>query len=423
MEIGLLILGLAAGAGLGALLVAWRLRDRASQLQNECTRLTTTLEQERKHADEREALLKKSSEEFEGTFKALSADALKSSNEQFLRLAKETLSKEQAEAKGELEKREQAVKNLVEPIAKSLEAVSKQVQEVEKDRKQAQGGLVAQLKTFGDDQEKLRKETAQLVTALRKPHARGQWGEMQLRRVVEMAGMIQHCDFVEQSSVGGIDGIQRPDMLVNLPGGNQIVIDAKTPMDAWLAALDAEDEETRHAEMIRHASHVKTHIGQLSRKAYWNQFKHSPELVVMFIPSEALFYAALEVDSTLILQGIEKKVILATPTTLIALLRTAAFGWRQEALTANAEEISKLGKELYDRMAKLAEHFARVGKSIDKAVEAYNAAVGSFESRVLPAARRFPELGVGGEEIGTLESVDRQTRALRATGGDSEESG
>ena len=427
MEIGLLSLSFAAGAALAAiaaLAVAMRLRGRAAALQNENTRLATTLEQERINGARREALLRDNTDELKGSFKALSADALKSSSEDFLRLAKATLAKEQAEAKGELEKREQAVRNLVEPIAKSLEAVSKQVQEVEKERKEAQGGLITQLQTFAKDQEKLRKETASLVTALRKPQTRGQWGEMQLRRVVEMAGMVQHCDFVEQSSVGSGDGALRPDMIVSLPGGKQVVIDAKTPLEAWLAALDSETDEQRAAEILRHARHVKTHIAQLSQKAYWGQFKTSPEFVVMFLPSEAIFYAALEADPSLIEAGVEQKVLLATPTTLIALLRAVAYGWQQEALAENAEQISKLGKELYERMGKLAEHFSKVGRSIESTVRAYNAAVGSFESRVLPAARRFPELGVGGDEIQIVEPIDQQTRELTsASGAETDESG
>jgi len=392
---------------LAALTLLLRARTRAAGLERE-------LEHGRARAQEREELLKKSAEELRDAFKALSADALKSNREEFLALARRELEKKQIEARGELEKREQAVKSLVEPIGKSLEEVRKQIREVEKERKETTGGLNEQLKRFGQDQEKLRSETRQLVTALRKPSVRGQWGEMQLRRVVEMAGMLDHCDFETQAQTEA-PGQLRPDLVVKLPGGKVVVVDAKTPLDAYLEAIEIEDEKLRGEELSRHARHVRMHIAALSKKAYWEQFETTPEFVVMFLPSESIFYAALEQDPSLIEEGVAQKVILATPTTLIALLRTVAYGWQQESLAENAQRISELGRELYTRLGTLAGHFTSLGKSLDKSVEHFNAAVGSLETRVLTTARKFPELSVGEEgAVSELDSVDRSTRELQS---------
>jgi DNA recombination protein RmuC len=372
------------------------------------------LEQQRERFQEREELLKKSGEELQNAFKALSAEALKSNREDFLALAQRELEKKQIEAKGELEKREQAVKSLVDPINKNLDEVRKQIQEVEKERKETAGGLNEQLKRFSEDQEKLRSETAQLVTALRKPSVRGQWGEMQLKRVVEMAGMLDRCDFQTQAQTDS-PGQLRPDLIVKLPGKKIVVVDAKTPLDAYLDALDIEDETRRKEELVRHARHLRTHISALSKKAYWEQFETTPEFVVMFLPSESIFYAALEQDPSLIEEGVAQKVILATPTTLIALLRTVAYGWQQESLAENAQRISELGRDLYARLGTLSKHFGNLGKSLDKSVEHYNSAVGSLETRVLTAARKFPELSIGEEGgVSELKQVDLSARELQS---------
>ncbi len=391
-----------------------RSRGRGSKAERDLALLRSKLEQQRERFQEREELLKKSGEELQNAFKALSAEALKSNREDFLALAQRELEKKQIEAKGELEKREQAVKNLVDPIGKSLEEVKKQIQEVEKERKETTGGLNEQLKRFSEDQEKLRAETAQLVTALRKPSVRGQWGEMQLKRVVEMAGMLDRCDFQTQAQTDS-PGQLRPDLIVKLPGKKIVVVDAKTPLDAYLDALDIEDETRRKEELVRHARHLRTHISALSKKAYWEQFEATPEFVVMFLPSESIFYAALEQDPALIEEGVAQKVILATPTTLIALLRTVAYGWQQESLAENAQRISELGRDLYSRLGTLSKHFGNLGKSLDKSVEHYNSAVGSLETRVLTAARKFPELSVGEEGgVSELKQVDLSTRELQA---------
>ncbi len=391
-----------------------RARGRNAASERDLAVMRSELQQQRSRFEEREELLKKSGEELQNAFKALSAEALKSNREDFLALAQRELEKKQIEAKGELEKREQAVKNLVDPIGKGLEEVKKQIQEVEKERKETTGGLNEQLKRFSQDQEKLRAETAQLVTALRKPSVRGQWGEMQLKRVVEMAGMLDRCDFQTQAQTDAA-GQLRPDLIVKLPGEKIVVVDAKTPLDAYLDALDVENEDRRREELSRHARHVRTHIGALSRKAYWGQFDTTPEFVVMFLPSESIFYAALEQDPALIEEGVAQKVILATPTTLIALLRTVAYGWQQESLAENAKHISDLGLDLYARIGKLAEHFGNLGKSLDKSVDHYNKAIGSLETRVLTAARRFPELSVGEEGgVSQLDSVDRSAREMQS---------
>ncbi len=414
MDTTTLFLILLAVVAAASLLLLLRARGRNSAIEKDLAVMRNELEQQRSRFEEREELLKKSGEELQNAFKALSAEALKSNREDFLALAQRELEKKQIEAKGELEKREQAVKNLVDPIGKGLEEVKKQIQEVEKERKETTGGLNEQLKRFSQDQEKLRAETAQLVTALRKPSVRGQWGEIQLERVVEMAGMLDHCDFQTQAQTDTA-GQLRPDLIVKLPGSKIVVVDAKTPLDAYLDALDAEDEERRREELLRHARHVRTHIGALSKKAYWEQFETTPEFVVMFLPSESIFYAALEQDPALIEEGVAQKVILATPTTLIALLRTVAYGWQQESLAENAQRISDLGRDLYARLGTLAKHFGNLGKSLDKSVEHYNAAVGSLETRVLTAARKFPELSVGEEGgVSQLDSVDRSARELQS---------
>jgi DNA recombination protein RmuC len=364
---------------------------------------------------EEKKLLAEAKTQLSDTFKALAGDTLNSNSQAFLKLAKETFDKIMAEAKGDLGKRQEAINGLVKPLSESLIQFEQHVRGLEKTRQEAYTGLEAHLRSLTVTQQQLQKETGNLVTALRTPAVRGKWGEVTLKRVVELAGMSEHCDFTEQVTVQTEDGRIRPDMIVHLPAQREIVVDSKVPLEAYLNALAAESEDQRKTCLKQHASQVRKHMKDLSSKAYWRQFEQAPEFVVMFIPAESFFAAALDQDHALLEDGMQSGVILATPTTLIALLRAVAYGWRQEQIAKNAQEISVLGRELYERMRTLAGYVSGIGKGLNKAVDSYNSAVGSLESRVLPAARRFKDLrAASGADIEILTSVDKIPKSLTA---------
>jgi DNA recombination protein RmuC len=377
--------------------------------------LRATLEAERKAAAAQVGLLQSAEARLREAFAALSADALKSNNQQFLDLATSSLSRFQQGAAQDLEAREKAVAALVRPLEDGLRRMDEKLGAVEKDRTSAYADLRAHLEQMAVNQVNLQAETRHLVGALRTPHVRGSWGEIQLKRVVEIAGMQDHCDFECQVSVDGEeDGSRlRPDMVIRLPGGKSIVVDSKAPLDAYLQAMEASDDGARDQFMQAHVRQVRTHITQLSAKGYWKQFPDAPDFVVMFLPGESFFSAACQRDPSLIATAVEADVIPASPTTLITLLRTVAFGWRQERLAESAAEISALGQDLHDRLRVFSGHLADCGKGLERAVAAYNGAIGSFESRVMVSARRFRELGAGtGGEVELLEGVTTRPREV-----------
>ena len=399
--------------------------DRLAEAREDLARTSAAVTHERDAAAEKLRLLGEAKEELSNAFKALSAEALRTNNSSFLELARTTLERFQTQAKDDLEQRRVAVEHLVAPIKESLAKVDGQIQHLEKARSEAYGALMGQVRTLAESQERLRAETGNLVTALRTPAVRGRWGEIQLRRVVEMAGMLSHCDFVEQVTANADDRRLRPDLVVKLPGGKNVVVDAKVPLQAYLEAIEAQDEETRTARLGDHARQIRQHMAKLSLKSYWEQFQPAPEFVVMFIPGEAFYSAALEQDPGLIEEGVSQRVLLATPTTLIGVLKAVAYGWHQETVAESARAVSRLGKELHGRLAVLGDHMAKLGLQLDRAVSTYNQTVGSLERRVLPAARRFSELGAdGGREIPALEPIDKSTQvpqALELTGGPPQE--
>ncbi len=402
-----LTIGLAIGA------VAGWLASRPAQ-----TRLQSELEKDRAVHAERLRAYGEAESRLREAFQALSADALKTNNETFLSLAETRLREARTEATSDIDARKQAIENLLAPMAKTLEQVDREIKDSERRRVETGAQLMQKIVSLDTAGQSLRDETRRLTDALKRPGVRGRWGELQLKRVVELSGMIEHCDFTEQRTIqaGDDEGRIRPDVIVRLPGGKQIVIDAKAPLDAYLRALEAPDEESRQKLLVEHARQVRAHISQLSAKGYFEKVASTPEFVVMFLPGEMFFSAALEQDPSLIECGVEKRVIPASPTTLIALLRAVAYGWQQEAMEENARKISELGKNLYEAIRTLGLRFDTLGTRLKSSLEAYNEAVGSLEGNVLVKARRFKELQAanGGEEIKALEPIDRVPRMLQA---------
>lgn len=403
-----LLVGLAAGYLLGRALSRGQAAAQVSAAQ-------ARLEAERAAAEQRLADMRTAQDDTEARLVALSRQALADNSEHLLTLAAERFSQQRESAEHDLAQRQQAIESLVAPLQQSLAKVADQISVVERTRTEAYGALREQVSAMKETSELLRGETRQLVTALRAPQVRGRWGEHQLRRVVEVAGMVEHCDFSEQSSVRTPDGeMLRPDLVVHLAGGRHVVVDAKVAIAGYLEAMDARDDTVRAERLKAHARHVKTHIDALAGKQYWEHLEPSPDFVVMFVPAEVFLNAALEEDPALLEYAFERNVVVATPATLVALLRTVAYSWRQEALAANARDVYALGKELHARLSTMGGHVSTLGKQLKGAVDAYNKTVSSLESRVLVQARRFTDLKVSDDELVSPPQVEIAPRAVQA---------
>ena len=398
-----------------AFLAGWIVgRRRAHELELQLTQARAEIGSNEARAQEREQALELAAMRVRAGFDAAAAEALRGNSEVFLQMARQALTQQQQLAERNLTDREKAVESMLAPVREALQRTHEQIARIEKERAEAFGALRSSLEGVALGQQALQRETRNLVTALRRPEVRGQWGEMTLRRLAELAGMVEHCDFREQVHVGGEDGSLRPDMIVNMPDGRQLVVDVKTPLDAYLSAVEATDDDARDAALKRHAQLVMERVRALASKSYWAQFEHSPDFVVLFIPGDQFLAAAVAEVPTLLEDAVRQHVIIATPTSFVALLKAVAYGWRQNALAENAARIQELAEERYKRLAKFGEHMVRVGRTLGQSVDAFNSAVGSLERQVLPGARKFTELGLRPErEIEEIPPVEKLVREPR----------
>lgn len=407
-----------------ALITYLRAQRHIGRLKEENASLRATLDMERRAADEKMAIIENTRHHLSETFASLSSQALRNSTEEFLKLAQENFKQLHIQAKGDLEQKEKSIDNLLKPVKEALNRTDQQLRDLEKERKAAYGSLSKHLESMAQTQQLLQGETRNLVQALRRPEVRGQWGEITLKRLAELAGMVEYCDFYEQETTQTGSGIQRPDMVVRMPDGREIVVDVKTPLDAYLSAVEAPDDGARARHLERHARKVRERVRELASRTYWAQFKHSPDFVVMFIPGDQFLSAALDIDRDLLEYALGQKVILATPTSFVALLRAVAYGWRQQSLAENAEKIRDLGEELYHRLGTFTEHLAKLGKNLGSSLDHYNKAVGSFERQVIPGARKFAEMGITSrkppQEIDQIEKGVRQLEGASAAKGKEE---
>jgi DNA recombination protein RmuC len=413
----LLLVG-AGGLLLGILLTAiWAVR-KTGLLKTKIAVAESTIRTQQAVEAERKETIDRAQSELSHTFRELARESLKDSSQSFLTLAEEHLGKHQEKAAGDLKQRQKAIETLIDPIREALKESATQIAEVEKDRKQAYGSIKEQLKSMGEAQASLQNETRSLVNALRRPEVRGQWGEITLQRLTELAGMVEYCDFYQQENVDTDEGRMRPDMIIRLPNGRELIVDVKTPLDAYLSAMEADNEISEEAHLKRHADNVRKRVRELSLKAYWAQFENSPEFVILFIPGDQFLSAALKRHPDLLEDALHQKVILATPTSLVALLKAVAYGWRQVALEENAKQVQAIGEELYKRLSTFSGHISKLGRQLGSSVDSYNQAVGSLERNVLPGARKFSELGVAArkeiDELTPLEKAPREVNVLTA---------
>ena len=411
----LLLIAVFIAAVISSLVTFIILQRKLSKLREKNTELNTRIEVEHQNNSEKIEALEKARAQLSETFTALSSKALQNNNEEFLKLARENLKQFQSQAVNELDKKEKAIEHLLNPIKETLIKTEEQIRNIEKERKESYGALHKHLESMAQTQTTLQDETRKLVTALRRPEVRGQWGEMTLKRLAELAGMVEHCDFYEQEQVRTDEGALRPDMIVRMPDGREIVVDVKTPLDAYISAIEAVDDAERQVHLKRHTQNVKQRINELADKSYWDQFKNAPDFVVLFIPGDQFLSAALDQEPAILENALARQVILATPTSFVALLRAVGYGWRQEQLAENAEHIKTVGEELYGRLQTFTEHLQKVGKSLDTSMKHYNSAVGSFDSRVLPSARKFNEMGISTDKkINQPSQVETAVRQIES---------